>query len=80
MKKIILSILIFCGNIYAKPKYQVGDCLTIKKTILSIKIMEIRKNSYMCYYYIPWEYRYVPNYELSFEDAVKPEVHKTECY
>lgn len=62
-----------------QPKYKVGDCLTIDKIILNIRVEAVIESEYICTYWIPWLYKYTPSYRLSFKDSLKENVHKINC-
>jgi len=77
--RLFIAVLLFSTMSYAAPKFKVGDCMTIDRVIISIKVNKIKNKTYFCSYWTPWLHKYVPGFRLSFNDSKKNNVHIVKC-
>lgn len=60
-------------------KYQVGECYSIDKVIISVKVTKVTDKDYEGNYWIPWLYKYVPKFNIPIERGHRMDVTKVEC-
>ena len=50
--------------LFSSPDFKTGDCYTIDKVIISVKIVDITEEEYIGHYWVPWLYKYVPKFNI----------------
>ena len=60
-------------------KFEVGQCYSIDKVILSVKIVKVTEDEYIGNYWVPWLYKYVPKFNIPIKRGHRLDVVKVKC-
>lgn len=71
-----MSLLFF---MLFSQKFTVGDCLKLDNALENVKIMEVTEEEYITHYWMPWLYKYVPQFYIRFDEIDKYKVEKVKC-